>query len=464
MPFLDSGLMCRKHAQDFLRTINVKNITEFESFSQEWTTLAKAKRAGSRKLGELIDQITDGADEKRCAEIESACDAIQVLMEDVSSEMDYRTEIADRSPRSNDLDLRNHPIVDMKGQPREIHLAADGITWVSSTRAESESYALRSDQSLAEWAQTRCDNSYSDLSLGRYMRSMICGASNDTEHRALSEGTDSAGGFTVPTILASQLIDRLRASSVTVRAGARTIPLESDSQSIARLASDPVPAFRAENAAIAESDPTFESVTLTPRSLAVMTKISRELYEDSLNLETELPRILATAMAKEMDRICLLGSGTAPEPRGVANQSGIGTTALNGALTSYSPLITAETSILTSNAGPVSAIIGHPREFGDLASLTDTTNQALRKPSALDGIPMLATTAIPVNGGSGSDESTLFVGNFNHLLIGIRSGVRVEVLRERYADTHQYGLVAHMRFDVAVQHAAAFHTITGVQS
>jgi hypothetical protein len=38
------------------------------------------------------------------------------------------------------------------------------------------------------------------------------------------------------------------------------------------------------------------------------------------------------------------------------------------------------------------------------------------------------------------------------------------VLRERYADSNQYGLVAHMRFDIAVQHAAAFHSITGVQS
>ena len=134
------------------------------------------------------------------------------------------------------------------------------------------------------------------------------------------------------------MIDKLRAESVMVAAGARTVPLTSDNLSIAKLATDPTPAFRAENAAIAESDPTFSSVTLTPRSLAVMTKVSRELFEDSLNLESELPRILSVAMAKEMDRIGLLGSGSAPEPRGIANQSGIGTTALDAALTSYAPL------------------------------------------------------------------------------------------------------------------------------
>ena len=79
-------------------------------------------------------------------------------------------------------------------------------------------------------------------------------------------------------------------------------------------------------------------------------------------------------------------------------------------------------------------------------------------------IPLISTTAIPIDGGAGSDESTIFVFNFNYLLIGVRSGIRVEILRELYAGTHQYGLIAHARFDVAVQHASAFHTITGVIS
>ncbi|MDC0583930.1 phage major capsid protein [Paracoccaceae bacterium] len=92
------------------------------------------------------------------------------------------------------------------------------------------------------------------------------------------------------------------------------------------------------------------------------------LFEDSLNLESELPRILSVAMAKEMDRIGLLGSGSASEPRGIANQSGIGTTALDAALTSNAPLLTAQTGILLANAGPVSAMIMHPRDMSDVSS------------------------------------------------------------------------------------------------
>ena len=55
-------------------------------------------------------------------------------------------------------------------------------------------------------------------------------------------------GYTVPTVLSSQLIDALRAASVVRRAGAITVPLTSDNQSIAKVASEPVRDFRLEAA------------------------------------------------------------------------------------------------------------------------------------------------------------------------------------------------------------------------
>ena len=456
---LDNDLMVKKHANSFLRTINARNLTDFKIWNKNWNDLQKIKRDASRTIGDLVDAVTDSTEEKKAAELEGAYDRLSDFIKDISWELDRRSEAGVKTPISDPMETDTSKI------PPVIGRTAPAVDFGYDCAVEGEdAFALRSDQSYKSWAQPMATSSHQGLTLGKYLRSMIVGASSDVEHRALSEGTDSAGGYTVPTVLAGEMIDRLRAESVMVAAGARTVPLTSDNLSIAKLATDPTPAFRAENAAIAESDPTFSSVTLTPRSLAVMTKVSRELFEDSLNLESELPRILSVAMAKEMDRIGLLGSGSAPEPRGIANQSGIGTTALDAALTSYAPLLTAQTGILSANAGPVSAMIMHPRDAGDLAGLTDTTNQPLNAPATLSGIPMLTTTAIPTDGGTGSNESTIFVGNFAHVMIGVRSGVRVDVLRERYADSHQYGLVAHMRFDIAVQHAAAFHTITGVQS
>jgi len=78
---------------------------------------------------------------------------------------------------------------------------------------------------------------------------------------------------------------------------------------------------------MAESDPTFGLVQLIPRSQAVQVKVSVELLEETLNLGSELPRALAAAMAVEMDRVALIGTGIAPQPRGIAATVGIGTLA-----------------------------------------------------------------------------------------------------------------------------------------
>ena len=48
-----------------------------------------------------------------------------------------------------------------------------------------------------------------------------------------------------------------------------------------------------------------------------MVKCSRELLDDSLNIGTALPNIITAAMAAEMDRVALEGTGVAPQPTGL---------------------------------------------------------------------------------------------------------------------------------------------------
>ncbi len=413
---------------------------------QELKSQYRKKASDARKL---YQKITDQTPEAEARKIEAQFNALILDVDEL------RDQIADAEDRAaeNTPDPRR-PV----GENREAR--GDGMILAPGEK----SFALRKEERMVAWAAARKpDDEMAQLSTGRFLRSMLLGATNDLERRALSEGTDSAGGYTVPSILSAQLIDALRAESVVFRAGAQIVPLTSDSHSIAAVAADPMPAWRDENASVAESEPTFRNVPMRPKSLAVLTRLSRELFEDSLNLEQELPRILAAALAVELDRVALLGTGTAPEPRGIANTSGIGTTAHNAALTTYAPFVAARTGILSANAGPVNAIIMHPRDAGTMSGLTASDGQPLAAPRVIEETPMLTTTSIPVDGGAGTDESTIFAGNFAHLLVGMRAEVRIEILRERYADVMQYGMLAHLRADVAVQHASAFHTITGVR-
>jgi HK97 family phage major capsid protein len=69
-----------------------------------------------------------------------------------------------------------------------------------------------------------------EFSLGRLVRGMATGRWDDAdlERRALAEGTDSAGGFLTPEVLASNVIDRVRDAARVMEAGATTVPLDSD--------------------------------------------------------------------------------------------------------------------------------------------------------------------------------------------------------------------------------------------
>jgi len=413
-----------------------------------WSDLCERSRDLGREASRLVGKVHDAAP-----------DADAVLALEVIREVRDEIEAMKTRQRTGGAD----------------HVAmrpnADGVARHEGYQAEEVSISLRPEERFADWTARNGGNSGSDfrgLTTGAMIRAAAFGAKTEQERRALSEGTDSAGGFTVPTILSAQIIDRLRAQSVLIRAGARTVPLTSDTNVIAKLSADPTPAWRAESAAIAISDPTFAAVTLAPKSLAVMIKFSRELLADSVNLEAALLQAVTGAMALELDRAGLFGTAADSQPRGVVNVSGINAVALNAKLTAHAggafgPLVAARTALLTANAGEPTAFIMSPREDGAYTGLRAGDGQPVMAPPRIAAIPQLVTTSVATNLGAGTNESTIVAGNFAHLLIGMRETMRLSVLRERYAETGELALVAHMRADIAVEHPLAFCAVTGVK-
>src|SRR5690606_4070704 len=185
---------------------------------------------------------------------------------------------------------------------------------------------LTRDQSFTDWVDRHEHVRDEDrqVRLGALLRTWVTGRRdglNDAEQRAMSEGTATAGGHLVPTPTAAQLIDRARNTARVMQAGASVVPMSTQTLKIPRLTGSSAPAWRNENAAVAEGDLTLDAVTLEARSMAFLVKMSRELVEDSdPNIVGVVERDLAAQVALEWDRVALRGTGVAPEPRGVLNQ------------------------------------------------------------------------------------------------------------------------------------------------
>lgn len=299
--------------------------------------------------------------------------------------------------------------------------------------------------------------------IGEVMASMIGVGSQ----KGLLEGVDPSGGYTVPTVLLRQWIDRLRAASHVVRSGALSTEIEGPT-TIAKVTADPTPSWRAEAGSVAEAEQTFGAINLVPKSLACIVKVPRELAADSVNIAEILESCLAKAFAQEVDRVSLLGQGSA-EPIGIVNTPGVNTynmgTADGDDIVDYSQIVTGLQTLAEADAPDPTAAIMSPRSYFTLAGLRAAADgQPMTKPGCLADLALLHTTKISNANtfGNATNASKIVLGHFPLLLLAMRQQLQIQVLRETFAGTLQLGFLAHMRMDTAVMQPSAFAVCEGV--
>lgn len=331
---------------------------------------------------------------------------------------------------------------------------------------------LTPEQRMLPWLQSRGAYAYQHetgadtMRLGALVAAHVTGRREhltDLERRALAEGTDSTGGFTVPEIVGSRFIDRVRATAVVMKAGAQTVPMTSDTLHLARVAQPGIfhtgtPTINAatggwklENDPITESELLLERVTFTAHTLPLLLKMSVELFEDSTNIVEIVEREMAQSTALELDRVALVGSGVAPEPRGVKFTPGVFTGTVPATPTNYDWLIDEAAKLWAANEDP-NALIGNTTLAVAMAKFKDTTGSPLARAAALDEIKVFRTNAAGANA---------FLGDFTQLLIGMRTSFRIETSREGAGafERLQVAVRSYIRADVQVARPKAFDVL-----
>lgn len=278
-------------------------------------------------------------------------------------------------------------------------------------------------------------------------RSDVC-----LQRRDLNTTDDSA--IIAEDFRASEFIDVLRNSTSVMQAGARMLTGLQGNVAIPKKTGASTGAWiSTEGGAAAESEPSFGQVTLAPKVVGAFTDITRlMMQQSSLDVEALVRDDLARGIALAIDKGGLEGTGTAGQPTGVRNVTGINTRPnFAGSIPTFAEIVAFETALAEDNA-----------LIGNLAYITDASTYGGLKTQPKDagsGIMVLEDgemNGYPVVRSQQCTTGRVYFGNFDDLLIGMWDGLDIVVDPYTSSTSGTVRIVALQTVDVAVRHPVSF--------
>jgi len=257
------------------------------------------------------------------------------------------------------------------------------------------------------------------------------------------------------------LIDLLRSKSVVQTLGARVVTIAEGNLRLPRRTSGASITWLAEGSAASESNPTFDAVTLAPKTAGGYVDTSRAMLASQGALVAILIGDLVAALSTALDGVALSGGG-ANEPVGVRGTPGIQTLALgvNGAAPTWANVV--EMERLLGVAGADIGRLGWAATPAARSKFRRTERAAgsglVWDGNAMVDMPALATTGLPANltKGTGTALSSLILGNWDDLVIGVWGAIDILVDPYRFVIDGGVRIHAFLSCDVAVRHPESF--------
>lgn len=289
-----------------------------------------------------------------------------------------------------------------------------------------------------------------------------------SEQKALSEGSDTAGGFLVPPDVQAEVLARTAQLSV-MRKHARVVTTNRDKVRFPAVApsatsssiysSGFVGGWVGETPAFSDTDPSFQMFDIDVKKARVATKLSNDFVSDAaVNVLAWLAQNGAENLALVEDNGFLTGNGAALQPLGILN-AGAATKDVEGSTVNT-------ISNTTSNTGSAPKLIdlvyAVPAQYrsrsswlmcsaiaGKTMKLLDANGRfywpALNgsgfadKTDSLIGHPIDYSDWMPDDG---TDTNKVYVfGDLSQYIIVQRAQITSLILRERFADTDQVGII-----------------------
>ena len=203
--------------------------------------------------------------------IESALEAqLKTLGDSLERTMgEWRSEdAANRQKLEDQIRGLEDEIGNVKGQLTEARsMSLPGVVAADDSQARESFSMARACRALAR----------KDFADAPYEREVF----SEMKEKAMSQGTDTAGGYIVPEEAITQVIEKLKANVIAYDLGARDMPCTGVPVSIPKLTTAATGYWVNENSTITSSDLGFEQINMTPKTVAGRVILSNLLLETS---------------------------------------------------------------------------------------------------------------------------------------------------------------------------------------
>ena len=271
-----------------------------------------------------------------------------------------------------------------------------------------------------------------------------------TVSNVLMEGTDSAGGYLVPTEWDQRLIEKLEQENVLRALG--TVIQTTGERKINVAATRPAASWVEENGDLVFTDASFSQVILDAWKLSVAVKVSEELLADNAyDLEGFLIRSFAQAISNAEEAAFITGDGN-KKPLGILAATGGGEIGVTTA--GNSPTADEVLDLIYKLKRPYranAAFITADSTLAFIRKLKDGSGQYLWQPALtagepdrLMGYPVYTSAYVPA---IAAGQPVMAFGDFSYYNIGDRGTRSFAALHELYAGVGQVAFVAKERVD-----------------
>lgn len=244
--------------------------------------------------------------------------------------------------------------------------------------------------------------------------------------KALSEGVNADGLYTVPTEFEGQLREEIY-QQATIRPMVSVITMNRKTKTLDEILNGPDTYWTAEGATKTTTTAEFSQKVLTAFKLAAIIYLTDELIEDSVyDLVSVLIKRFAQRILEKEEAAFLGGNGTT-QPEGLFTNSSIGTTSVAGSNLTIDHLINLEYS-LPKKFRKGAKYLGNGVNVRELKKLKDSNGRYLWQdgnvqagtPPTLNGYEFVEHDECP--------EGQIMFGNFKEgYAIGDRKGITVKV-------------------------------------